>query len=565
MQPHNRKRPTTFFFINPLNHHSPSMAKKRKAASRPKNPKSAWKNRIVGHGEEDPKTLKPHDENWKSHPAFQRRAINESLGTMGWVDEIVINKVTGNMIDGHMRWEESVKNKEPSVPVRYVELSEEEERVFLATFDAIGEYARADKNKLEELLQSTSKTPLQPNLQVIHEQMAEEIGMTVEHLQHQEETKLKKSRGGESTNRDFGDDHMRVYDGRENNTDVGTGPCAHACLYCYTGASRGAINWKGVRPKAQGEMSKAVAKAARETNLIEIGMANDPSMEPFRKPLYEALKSAMSSRVYVVIQTKNPAYFIPILEELKFPSNQITIRVSFATCVDEIADKLEPGTQPPSDRVSAMNDLARIGVDVNFRLSPLFLGHYDNIPKLAHRLRNKTSLMTCELIRINRVAQNNYFSKLNGVLSPDWTIESYFDTWGRRGADATYGDMAWYDYDPYQVRNELKRLKEIAHKNGMLFSLENYESTWSNCDLNDGEHSLDTPALRAFGVNLDSDLLTSRVKDGSIAELRCDYLRGAKPGTKEYERRLRKVILANDQQRPLIAEESQNGQKEGSP
>ena len=53
---------------------------------------------------------------------------------IGWIQDIIVNKTTGHIIDGHMRADLAVKNKEKLVPVKYVELSEEEERQALITY-----------------------------------------------------------------------------------------------------------------------------------------------------------------------------------------------------------------------------------------------------------------------------------------------------------------------------------------------------------------------------------------------------------------------------------------------
>jgi ParB-like chromosome segregation protein Spo0J len=60
------------------------------------------------------------------------------------------------MIDGHLRVELAIKNKEKEVPVKYVDLSPEEEELALLTLDPIGAMAEADKNMLEALLANVS-------------------------------------------------------------------------------------------------------------------------------------------------------------------------------------------------------------------------------------------------------------------------------------------------------------------------------------------------------------------------------------------------------------------------
>lgn len=46
------------------------------------------------------------------------------LGEVGWVAEVLVNRTTGNVVDGHLRIELALARDEPTVPVTYVELSD---------------------------------------------------------------------------------------------------------------------------------------------------------------------------------------------------------------------------------------------------------------------------------------------------------------------------------------------------------------------------------------------------------------------------------------------------------
>jgi hypothetical protein len=114
----------------------------------------AWRSRIVGEGDVAPSSLEAHPNNWRKHPDRQQRALAGVLSKVGWVQRVVVNKRTGRIIDGHARVELAVKRGETSVPVVWVDLSEEDEKLVLATLDPIGALAEADDTKLEELLGS---------------------------------------------------------------------------------------------------------------------------------------------------------------------------------------------------------------------------------------------------------------------------------------------------------------------------------------------------------------------------------------------------------------------------
>ena len=113
---------------------------------------TAWRSRIIGHAEVPPAELVANPRNWRTHPAEQQRALTGALSEVGWVAEVVVNQTTGHVVDGHLRIELALERKEPTVPVTYVELSEAEERIVLATLDPLVAMADAEASKLAELL-----------------------------------------------------------------------------------------------------------------------------------------------------------------------------------------------------------------------------------------------------------------------------------------------------------------------------------------------------------------------------------------------------------------------------
>src|SRR5450759_4699852 len=119
-------------------------------------PTVPWRSRIVGSGEEAPDQLVANPLNWRTHPGPQRDALRGSLNEVGWVQQILVNRQSGHVVDGHARVEEALTRREPTVPVLYVDLDPEEEALVLATLDPISAMATADTAKLEELLAGIS-------------------------------------------------------------------------------------------------------------------------------------------------------------------------------------------------------------------------------------------------------------------------------------------------------------------------------------------------------------------------------------------------------------------------
>jgi len=117
-----------------------------------------YNNRIVGHGEEAPDQLLANPYNFRIHGKSQQIALHSVLTDVGVVQSVIVNRISGHIIDGHLRVALALCNDQPTVPVTYVELSESEEKTILATFDPISAMAGIDEEKLAELLQEVEVT-----------------------------------------------------------------------------------------------------------------------------------------------------------------------------------------------------------------------------------------------------------------------------------------------------------------------------------------------------------------------------------------------------------------------
>ena len=121
-----------------------------------KKPLGGWRNRIVGEEEVAPDQLLANPLNWRIHPKFQQDTLTGVLNDVGWVQRVIVNKTTGNIVDGHLRVSLALRHGAETVPVVYVELTEGEENEILATIDPISAMAATDKQKLGELMQFVS-------------------------------------------------------------------------------------------------------------------------------------------------------------------------------------------------------------------------------------------------------------------------------------------------------------------------------------------------------------------------------------------------------------------------
>jgi len=139
------------------------MAKAKKQSTTP----DWWKNRIVKYGEQAANQFLAHELNARRHPGKQRDALRGSLNAVGWVAPVIVSAKTGKILDGHARVEEALSQGEESpVPFVEVDVSENEERTILATFDPITGLATYEREALDALLREvdTGEAALQEML-----------------------------------------------------------------------------------------------------------------------------------------------------------------------------------------------------------------------------------------------------------------------------------------------------------------------------------------------------------------------------------------------------------------
>jgi len=100
-----------------------------------------WRNKIVRHSIEDPAALIKHPLNWRLHPDFQQEALAGAIDEIGFIQSVTVNQQTGRIVNGHLRVTLAIRDKQPGVPVEWVDLSEEEERKALYLMDPIAALA----------------------------------------------------------------------------------------------------------------------------------------------------------------------------------------------------------------------------------------------------------------------------------------------------------------------------------------------------------------------------------------------------------------------------------------
>ena len=99
-----------------------------------------------------PRDLLSNPANPRTHPGAQMDTLRGSLDELGWLKPILVNKRTGYIVDGHARAQAALQQGVVSIPVAYIDLSEEEEKLALATLDPIAAMAGKDDAAMTALI-----------------------------------------------------------------------------------------------------------------------------------------------------------------------------------------------------------------------------------------------------------------------------------------------------------------------------------------------------------------------------------------------------------------------------
>lgn len=115
-----------------------------------------WRSRIVGYADVPPDQLLANENNFRRHPRTQQDALSGLIGEIGYIDPVLVQSGTDRVIDGHLRVELALRTGQPTVPVQYVDLTDDEANLALASFDPISAMAYHDAAQLKALLDEVS-------------------------------------------------------------------------------------------------------------------------------------------------------------------------------------------------------------------------------------------------------------------------------------------------------------------------------------------------------------------------------------------------------------------------
>lgn len=112
-----------------------------------------WRNAIVRYDASVPiDQLLGHEANPWLHGAKQQEALFAVLDDVGWWDAVKVNVRSGKVVDGHARIRLALRHGQKTVPVLFVSLSDEEERIALLMANQIARMVGVDTGALDQLL-----------------------------------------------------------------------------------------------------------------------------------------------------------------------------------------------------------------------------------------------------------------------------------------------------------------------------------------------------------------------------------------------------------------------------
>jgi DNA modification methylase len=118
-------------------------------------------------------SLKPHQQNARTHTKKQIRQIAESIRIFGWTNPALVN-AEGRIIAGHGRVEAAKLLKLPAVPVlRIDDMSEAQIRAYIIADNKLAELAGWDEEVLAKELQLLTKLDLDFDIEVTGFEMGE--------------------------------------------------------------------------------------------------------------------------------------------------------------------------------------------------------------------------------------------------------------------------------------------------------------------------------------------------------------------------------------------------------
>jgi DNA repair photolyase len=490
-----------------------------------------FRNRIIGYGEERPESLIPNPENWRDHSKSQIKTMESALREVGWVQDIIVNKTTGRLVDGHMRAGIAVAMKQATVPVKYVDLTEAEERKVLATLDPLAYMADGNLDRYLKLLASVTAES-----EPLKKLMADTGGVDAAMISGGGESKaparVEQEASLNTENRAY-----PLYCPIPAKLDVTTGKCPHGCLYCFIEVSPAGRSWGSSRPISKSSIDAALF-GLKDGEAFEVGTCNDPGIAVAREPLVHLLKKARERGQVAYLSTKNPMAAALAVTAAGAQSSAV-VRASFS--VPRWADKIEPGAPTVEERIKGMLYARNEGIGTVARFCPLFLGtDLEEIERVV--VESKAEVLMVEPLRFSATGMA-YFRRIESALPGEFSFDAYIERWGNK-TKKFHDAVHWYAMNDDLVREEMLALSALAKRLGVHFGICGWDHGWPNLDLGTQPVCCKTSGISPSTV-YDELSFTCRWhrRDFSLSN---SVLRSLKSGSRERSAELERLAAWND-------------------
>lgn len=473
--------------------------------------------------------LIPYARNAKTHSPEQVAAIAGSIREFGFNNPVLIDPENG-IIAGHGRVLAAQKLELAEIPcIRLGHLTEAQKRAYILADNKLAEYGAGWDNRmlaleLDQLLADGFK-PLDlgfdagdmGKLSKDFLDLENPLGWNEDMIPVQAEKRTQYSSTNMETN-----PYCALREAVA--TDLVSGPCPHACTYCFVRTSKAGLGQKGFKETSKQAIEKAVLDAAAHSKCVSFGMCMDAAIPQTMDLLKYALGVAKGVDVFVELHTKNPGNAIAAFVDTKFPVERGSIKPSFSFLDDKRSKIAEPGAPVASVRMADMKRAFEMGLNVVFRHDPIILGYIpDNLGEIVAATGAK--LFNIEPLRLaaTTIAHNMNLGKAMDLHDFDlnkW-CEEYFVR-DANGKFALFGAFHYYQYRKDRLHAELEKAFKSVTDAGVHFGVCSgfYGVALEPFNAKGIPYSCWMPQHDKMGLAVDHNSLCARLCQGRMNELR---------------------------------------------
>lgn len=234
--------------------------------------------------------------------------------------------------------------------------------------------------------------------------------------------------------------------------------CGHKCIYCYASS----YIKRFFEPRLKKDVFSRLEREARglKGSIISIANSSDPYQPLERKyrlmPRCLEILGKFGCRVLIVTKSELVVKDVEVVKRIG-----ASVSFTITTLERKVAKRLEPGAPSPRKRIEAVEKLVEEGIGVSVRIDPV-------IPFLNEEQEELIEVLGS--IGVRQIISSTYKVRPDNwqrfrVVFPEVAEKVrplYFEEGERVGG---------YRYLPKGLRFQiLKRIKELAEKEGMKFS-----------------------------------------------------------------------------------------------